>query len=442
MIAKKCPSRKHDLTMGAGLLDMRTRFNPKAETVYFRTFEAREAAFNQAVGSLIPIKYRGPQRFWEDFRRLTSEQRLAPEHLPAFITSNPRDCLAFGSTAQVLAAARLVARRGDNGNPLSVEDVADAFGLSQALTQPIRTLSGGETVRLALAKTVLAAGGSERLVIGSPFCWMSHNHVPLLDRVVGPLRGRRQNRHPAGHGRGGQPFAHGTGLGGERRVQRAGFYNSPWKGVRIRLGTPINALTARPVFAGVDDYCAKMTSPCLVVGDNGQGKSLLAKALSGAAGHSGTARMEAAGTRGRARLLFQDVITQTLLRSLADINRSASRTAPYKPDEIEKAIFLRFCDLLREVGSEQTTWEQDGAQTLLAVKAALIAVPPGGTSGRPFPGRAGLGTVPHGCHRLCAGGCRRQPWFGCAGVDYLPQTVVAAGGRVGPDNQQTTRKKA
>ncbi|MCP4745801.1 MAG: sigma-54 factor interaction domain-containing protein [Desulfobacteraceae bacterium] len=60
--------------------------------------------------------------------------------------------------------------------------------------------------------------------------------------------------------------------------------------LRIALGLPINAITAEPAFAEVADAHFNLQSPCLVIGENGQGKSLLAKALSKASVFYGTVR--------------------------------------------------------------------------------------------------------------------------------------------------------
>jgi hypothetical protein len=64
----------------------------------------------------------------------------------------------------------------------------------------------------------------------------------------------------------------------------------------------------------------RLVSPCLIQGDNGQGKSILAKALSGATKIYGN--ISIGNHRGSSRLLFQDVINQTLLRSFKSLVQS------------------------------------------------------------------------------------------------------------------------
>lgn len=342
--------------------------NHKPEMVYFKTFEAREAAFNDAVGSLIPVKYRGPQRFWRDFRELTAGGHPLPGRLPAYITSNPRDCLAFGSPFQVLSAARMAARGHGGGELPSIEEIAHTFELSQALRQPIRTLSGGETIRLALAKTWAAAAHRERLVIASPFCWMSRNNAPMLDRVLDRYfkSGKPVSVLAMADEDNNAPIAPDRFDGVD---VKGPVFDLRLRNLRIGLGAPINALTAEPVFACVSDFCAQLRSPCLVTGDNGQGKSLLAKAVSGALTCTGTIAI-ASSAGGPARLLFQDVISQTLLRNLNDMARSVQASAWRDCGRIKKAISSRYNRLLGRFGADGG----EPGQSLLAVKAMLIAV--------------------------------------------------------------------
>jgi energy-coupling factor transporter ATP-binding protein EcfA2 len=338
----------------------------------FDTFEAREAAFNAAVGQLIPARYRGPQRFWHEFRQITEVQRGPLDRPPAFITSNPRDCLAFGTVGQVLAAARW--RSPGPMRWVDLERVIADFRLLQALQQPLRTLSGGETVRLALAKAMLAADNTSRLVIASPFCWLSRSHLPLLDKVL------------LGYAQAGKPveilLMHGEACQDEisqDRLARADLHPQSFRmqlqQLRIDLGTPINTITAQPAHARVEDFDCRLRSPCLLVGDNGQGKSLVAKALCGAMGSAGTARVASRNAEGRARLLFQDVVSQTLLRSFHELGRVGGTQGCCMPVE---DLFRAIWSVQQRIGQEVAGLEQmpnlsEGQGSLLAVKTVLIA---------------------------------------------------------------------
>lgn len=338
----------------------------------YDTFEAREAAFNAAVGSLIPVRYKGPNRFWEDFRTVTQGELPIPTEMPAYITSNPRDCLAFGSVRQVLTAALMTNPVHVRGTEVPIEEVIERFSLAKAVNQPIRTLSGGETVRLALAKASLAATYSHRLVIASPFCWLSRSHLPLLECVfsdfdtagkpvtVFSMRGEA-SQEPM------DPVS----------LEEAAIGTLPFdleiSNLRIVLGTPINAITAEPALARVEDFQDTLASPCLMIGDNGQGKSLVAKALCRAVGFSGQGAIRSFHGNGQARLLFQEVITQTLLRPMDQLARFAGSPSDVTPNRLFSDLALAYASLLKHRDIKPVRPVRAKDTTLLAIKLMLIA---------------------------------------------------------------------
>lgn len=334
--------------------------------IYFETFEAREAAFGAALNRLIPARHRGPQSFWRDFRDLAAAPPR-PGTLPAYVSSNPRDSLAFGSPYDVLAAACLGMSMPAGTADETIRHTAETFELSPLLFQPIRTLSGGETVRLALAKIFSAEPRSTSLVISSPFCWLAERHRPMLHHALARYRdagkptsilamtGEDDDRPPAEAWLTAAPVAP-LSFGIETRE------------LTIDLGIPINALSSPPVRAGVADFGAELTSPCLLVGDNGQGKSLLAKALGRAAVFQGIARCGTEQNIGGARLLFQDVVTQTLLRQMPALAASSAHSATAG---IFQNLMMETQRILSCRTSHKTRPTDDG---LLAVKAMLIAV--------------------------------------------------------------------
>ena len=83
-----------------------------------------------------------------------------------------------------------------------------------------------------------------------------------------------------------------------------------FENLQIPLGSSINPIYSRQIHARVEDFKADLGSPCLMVGENGRGKSLIAKILAGAISHQGTAEFIRGEKSGPPRLLFQDVIMQ------------------------------------------------------------------------------------------------------------------------------------
>ncbi|MGD9300182.1 MAG: hypothetical protein PVI13_01320 [Desulfobacterales bacterium] len=347
-------------------------------TEYFASYEQREQAFRDSVFSLIPRKYTGPRLFWKDFTNISLEELAAfTRHRLAYITSNPRDGLAFGTPWQVLKAATLCAREANQSFGPSVEDVARDFDLSDLLNQPIRTLSGGETVKLALAKASVAATYLDKLIVASPFSWLSRENTHFFQRLVD--RFHRWD-HPV------QLLAL-EGEDSDKPVTDAEFpesilengieFSLYFEDLRIPLGSSLNPLHSRQIHARVADLETSAHSPCLIVGENGRGKSLIARVLAGAISYGGQAVLSHAEKSGPPRLLFQDVISQTLLRSFDSLAAATLTTSGLKPDELCQKLLTEYRTIAGVVGPEtipRPVTGMAGFRSLLEVKAMLVAV--------------------------------------------------------------------
>ncbi len=344
----------------------------KKHTLYFESFEIREQAFNQSVSQLIPCKYGGPRRFWQEFNQIIHHRvPNLNQYTTAYITSNPRDCLAFGTSRQVLTAAGMLSSSGSHPINDTIEAIAQEFELSDNLDQPLRTLSGGETVKLALAKSYIMGAVCRRLSIASPFCWLSHKNIFLLEKTVNSYQNKSL------------PVTiyalEGEDDTQESRIKDLHLWLNPGPqfdlqmcNAQISLGTPIAEIGGRPQVAAVMDTRLALTSPCLINGENGQGKSLIAKALSNAARVRGTIAIK--HQTGSARLLFQDVINQTLLRSfksLVDSPAGIKRNRPYN-------LYLKILDSYKKInpyGRKKAPQDLHATvSTLLTIKMALVAV--------------------------------------------------------------------
>jgi len=196
-----------------------------------------------------------------------------------------------------------------------------------------------------------------KLAVASPFSWLSRENAVHFE---GLLRRCRRLSVPA------TLFA----LDGEDSVapisekEMAGpgrgdlSFVLDLKGLRIPLAGGISGLSRKTAWARVGDVTADLISPCLLVGDNGQGKTLVAKALARALAFEGEARIGTGEEPGSARLLFQDVITQTLLRSFKALARSEDPA----------------CDeLYRRILGGDVKVPGIGMPSLLEVKAMLVA---------------------------------------------------------------------
>ncbi len=351
---------------------------PQFATTYFKSFEQREQAFRDSVCSLIPRKYSGPRLFWNDFTSVSLEElsAFAGQRL-AYITSNPRDGLAFGTPWQVLKAAAMCARDADQAYSVSVEEVAREFDIFDFLHQPIRTLSGGETVKLALAKASVASIFTDKLIIASPFSWLSRENTLFFQKLIDRYR---RSDHPV------QLFAL-EGEDSDQPVTDVEFPDSTLKepldfslcleGLRIPLSSSLNPIYSKQTHAGAADFKASVNSPCLLVGGNGQGKSLIARVLAGAVSFHGQATITSAKKFGPPRLLFQDVITQTLLRSFSSIANATIAANGLEPVALYEKLLTDFRAAYSDENKEnlpQPLAGGTGFRALLEVKAMLIAV--------------------------------------------------------------------
>jgi energy-coupling factor transporter ATP-binding protein EcfA2 len=357
---------------------------PHFSTIYFNNYEEREEAFRKAVFSLIPRKYSGPRLFWKDFTGIALEDLLAfARHPLAYITSNPRDGLAFGTAWQVLSAAAMSAGKANPKFTPAVGDLAGEFGSVDFLHQPIRTLSGGETVKLALAKAAVAAQFAERLVIASPFSWLSRENAIFFEKLLGHYVSLKIPVELLALE--GEDADEPVSASERSRIAAAGEigFRMELEKLEIPLESSLNPLYSRQIHALVDHGSVQLRSPCLIVGENGQGKSIIAKVLAGAIPYRGIAAISCREKSGPARLLFQDVITQTLLRSFDVIAKSFHGGNGLKPIELCAQI-LSGCSsnqaCMRQPIDGGSPGGHNGFRSLLEVKTILVAVR---LSGRP-----------------------------------------------------------
>jgi len=341
----------------------------------FPTFEAREEAFRQRISTLLPRAHAGPGVFWKDFSRIfdLGDGRQSLKNV-AYITANPRDCLAFSTPRKVLLAAGMQTGTA-RLKPAFLRDVAHQFDLGKNLDQPIRSLSGGETVKLALARVHILVDAASDLAMASPFCWLDRDNRVYLESVV---RRYQKKRIPV------TLFT----LTGEDKTQKisdnrelgAGWFTPvhfhlTFNKVRLVLGSTLTAFNMpSPPRVRISDFEAELASPCLWVGGNGQGKSLMAKVLSGATAYQGTANINIERGSRQARLLFQDVITQTLLRSFDVLRSQAFPNGSERTGKIYSKIISTFNRLNHNEQFSLSGPKRNEASTLLETKVVLVAV--------------------------------------------------------------------
>lgn len=352
--------------------------NLESCTTFFDNYEDREDAFRKSVDFKLARHYGGPALFWKDFRKFSRSIGSSQEKVSS-ITSNPRDCLAFATADQVLKAVLMSTGRPYNENQTG--DIASRFGLADLLTQPVRTLSGGESVKLALAKTYLSISSCDKIVISSPFAWLSSANRYLLEEVIEQCHrdskqvsilalDRENDLTPATFDDPGMVSHHPS-------LHDGVHFALHISDVRIPLTLSLNPLDDTVPLAAIDDTSLELESPCLITGENGQGKSLVARAVAGSLALRGVAAINRENSAGKTGLLFQDVQTQTLMRSFNELAAGGRRTDTSTVLSVYNQIRKAYNASLNGTGSVEGTYINafdENFHTLLDIKAILVAV--------------------------------------------------------------------
>lgn len=281
------------------------------EHKWFQDYEAREAFFREHVSGLIPASYRGPGLFWREFTAITPKDVNAyAQRKMACITAFPLDGLAFAAPLQVLRAAAI-------GQPeaLALERQAIAlFRLEPLLNQALRTLSGGETVRLALAKAWLNASTHHELYVASPYSWLDKHNNGLTETVARAYLDR--DKPVTFLGLTGENFDSAPGEIGPPAMPASVIpviFSITARNLKLKLSQSLTP-GAAPLWARTDDFELRLASPCLVLGENGAGKSLFVKTLAKVNGYRGGLEVNSGNNQAPCRLLQQNTLSQSLLR--------------------------------------------------------------------------------------------------------------------------------
>lgn len=279
---------------------------------WFQDYEAREAFFRENVSSLIPASYRGPNLFWREFSAITakdvSRQALRKT---ACITAFPQDGLAFAAPLQILRAAAA----GQNDAGTLENQAIELFRLAPLLNQALRTLSGGEIVRLALAKAWLNAATHQELYLASPYSWLDKHNNGLTDTVARAYLER--NKPVTFLALEGENTDSERGSGIHPPAKPAPLppvtFSLTAKDLQLKLSQSL-MLGAAPLWARTNDFTFELASPCLILGENGAGKSLLVKTLAKVNGRRGALEIKSGDNLAPCRLLQQNTLSQSLLR--------------------------------------------------------------------------------------------------------------------------------
>jgi energy-coupling factor transporter ATP-binding protein EcfA2 len=344
------------------------------QAIYFDTFEKREESFRRYVFGLVPSQSSSSGSFWKDVEIKRIVKLLSEIDAPVgYITPNPTDCLAFGTPLQNIRAAELIGEKYPYSTKSRPEDILGLFGLNDVKHQSLRTLSGGESVKLALAKSFLLAGCCRELVICSPFSWLSEQNMKYFDILKERYEEEGKNITL-------------LAMKGEDSVDA--FPDNPitsqnltfkviFDSVRVRLKNSLDQNKLEDRFATFIDASRSLISPCLISGNNGEGKSLSGYILSRAYQHEGNAFIISSGKKGYARLVFQDIFIQILYRTFKNVISKCINRDGADPRALYDKIISAFIEFFSGLGLDEPYLgcdEMQGPISLLQIKALLAAV--------------------------------------------------------------------
>ncbi|MBC8386412.1 MAG: hypothetical protein H8E09_01065 [Gammaproteobacteria bacterium] len=339
------------------------------ETIrYFGTFEERELQFRHDVNFLLPRKYSGPAIFWNDMASAISSISEISDSPIACISSNPRDCLAYSFVDDLLNAAKLTLPLEQRDDLLN--ETIRKYDIEPIRGQQIHTLSGGEVVRLSLAKNDLLSINVENAIISSPLTWLSPSSRPFYDLFLKAYSEKGKNVSILSMD--GENDLDLADIGIDSSIESEIIF----KDLKIKLSSDEFDSDVRETWATVEDIELGFSSPCFLTGDNGSGKSLLAKALSGALHYTGDAKIKTNGYLGKTRLLFQDVILQTMLRPFSVLASSAKCVSGLDASKYYLELISSFTDYFssKELKVPFIGEANSESKTLLEYKFFLVAI--------------------------------------------------------------------
>jgi len=238
----------------------------------------------------------------------------------SYILPNPAQSLSFPTAIDVLSAALAMYQDSD-----SVDDAIELlmeFGLTpDKAGQPIVSLSGGELLLLNYAKAKAMLPTVNRMVACSPVHWLNINKYYYWDLLVSYYTGNKKNVDVVLLN--GEPFPNKDELADSIYWHQEEIKQLHWK---LFIDNP------KVVFPEIKfpsyhpesslEFISKykelsLTSPTLVTGDNGIGKSIFAKVMAGVIKPvDGLVSFLSVNGKGNARLIFQDAIDQVFGMSI------------------------------------------------------------------------------------------------------------------------------
>ncbi len=349
----------------------------------FETFEERQTFFQESTGTLCPSMTSGPGRFFgEIWTWVNASGSMARDQ--SLIPGDPSLALVFPTPRDELTAAATRAR--DRDVIRAIQSALRDYRLSdEMLNRSIRTLSGGERCLLALAKCALLAEKPRELIMCYPGQWLSSSNRSLvqstlyrydacgsdwkllaldgeiLDSIEGPSLANHDYKADLA-----------SDFGGPRmRIQLSDL------SVILTDTTGMGQSLPLQLRYQADDSELVLSSPMVLHGENGLGKSTLSQVLAGCIQReTGSFKIHAGGYGGLARLLMQESPYQLLGKSPSGYLSWTFREAPNALQKACAEFDLLQADVARRLGKScqaGSIGSIDSPDSLIQAKIALVA---------------------------------------------------------------------
>lgn len=344
-----------------------------AEIFLFYQFEQLVDFFVQETGLFLPKLYQGQSQFFTGFSQWFAQSGQNIQHkYNSFVHPEPLLGMAFPNAYDVLV--NFVSTSSRLNRETSVLELLHEYGLGEEhLTQPVSTLSGGELLQLSFAKASAQLKRVSALIACNPLFWLNPSRHNLWHKLT------------ASYDSAGVPIKVAAMQGDSVFCSSERNAYSPGKLSPLPFLLNISNAAAHfpelqfPVYHKesfinyqFSDQSEQCHSPMLITGDNGVGKSVLARMLAGVIPIAG-GRVECMNESGNSsvRLLFQEATSQ-LFAQTPDQHRKSVFSCANKSRDTAESLFKK---LVAEIipTHENHPDEQSAHNSLLEAKISIIA---------------------------------------------------------------------
>jgi energy-coupling factor transporter ATP-binding protein EcfA2 len=294
---------------------------------YYQTYEHQIANFVKQTGAFMPSMTSGRGAFFQAFRcwqknekELNSSNQKNYRGRPVSIFPMPSLGLSFPTPGEEIGAALMVSK----GIIAGEEDISrhmNEYGFPhEKMNQPTVSLSGGEQLLLGFARAAALVSVTSSLVACSPTHWLNKSRYAHLEDVISLYE--KAGKETEILMLEGEPFP-GVCYTHQEHASVKNDLKLPWKFNLNQIEVifeeqkfPLHLAEHRLRYI-VQKNIDPLMSPTLLTGDNGAGKSVLSKVLSGVIKpKKRICSVQCGGSSDRARIVLQDSIDQLFGNSI------------------------------------------------------------------------------------------------------------------------------